>query len=277
MQFLEGGAFAPNAPSWIRHCNGVELYYDSRGNGDHALVCIPGFLGTTRSAFAPQLDYFGSREDFKIVAFDPRGHGYSRPPRRVYSGISNFESDAKDAKGLMDALGIKEFSVLGSSYGGIAALILASLYPNAVKTLSVWGAMVRATKEDTKLLQAFRDVSKWKQNERELFEQEYGKDELQALANECFGEIKENCYSGGDICTGVVSNIKCPTLILHGVKDPMVTKSHPDHLLKHIPGSVVHNFDEGRHHIQLSHAKEFNQVVEAFLKKYGNTTPSSKL
>ena len=47
--------------------NGV----DSRGNSDHALVCILGLLGTSRTAFAPQLDHV-SCEDFKIVAFDPR-------------------------------------------------------------------------------------------------------------------------------------------------------------------------------------------------------------
>jgi len=254
--------------------NGVDLFYDSRGNGEHCLVCIPGFLGTTRSDFAPQLNYFGSRGEFKIVAFDPRGHGYSRPPRRIYSGISNFESDAKDAKGLMDALGIKVFSVLGWSYGGMAALVLASLYPDSVRTLTVWGAKVRNTEEDIKLHQQFRDVSTWKQHVRELFEQEYGKDELQTLANECFDEMKENCCSVGHICTGTVGNIKCPTLVLHGMKDPMITKFHPDYLLKHIPGSVACYFDEGKHHIQLSHAKEFNQVVERFLKKHGNTMPS---
>ena len=254
--------------------NGVELYYDRRGNGDHVLVCIPGFLGTTRSDFAPQLDYFGSCEEFTIVAFDPRGHGYSRPPRRSYSGISNFESDAKDTKGLMDALGIKEFSVLGWSYGGMAALVLAFLYPDSVRTLTVWGAKVCNTEKDIKLHQQFRDVSKWKKHVRELFEQEYGKDELQTLANECFDEMK---HSGGDICTEVVGNIKCPTLILHGMKDPMITKFHPDYLLKHIPGSVACYFDEGKHHIQLSHANEFNQIVETFLRKYGNRTSSSKL
>ena len=53
--------------------NGVELHYESRGSGSQVVLCIPGALGTARSDFPPQMDYFGSRENFRIVAFDPPG------------------------------------------------------------------------------------------------------------------------------------------------------------------------------------------------------------
>ena len=122
--------------------NGIKLFYDSRGNGSHALLCIPGAMGTAKSDFTLQVDHFGLRDGFKIVAFDPRGYRNSRrPPERPFVGTSSFENDAKDAKVLMDALGIQKFSVLGWSDGGITGLILASLFPDAVKCLVVWGVM----------------------------------------------------------------------------------------------------------------------------------------
>lgn len=41
----------------------------------------------------------------------------------------------------------------------------------------------------------------------------------------------------GDICKKQLPLIKCPTLILHGNKDPMVASEHPNYLLNNIKGS----------------------------------------
>ena len=79
------------------------------------IVCITGAQGTIDS-FVNQVEYFGLLQQFKIVTYDPRGFGNSRPPQRQF--IMDFHSkDAKDAKGLMDVLGFKKFSVLGFSDG----------------------------------------------------------------------------------------------------------------------------------------------------------------
>ena len=42
---------------------------------------------------------------------------------------------------------------------------------------------------------------------------------------------------GGDICKGQLSKIKCPTLIIHGLKDEMVAFDHSEYLHKHIADS----------------------------------------
>lgn len=43
--------------------------------------------------------------------------------------------------------------------------------------------------------------------------------------------------NGGDICKKDLVKIKCPTLIVHGVKDAMVLKEHPEHLKANIANS----------------------------------------
>ncbi|CAN7947757.1 unnamed protein product, partial [Ixodes pacificus] len=39
---------------------------------------------------------------------------------------------------------------------------------------------------------------------------------------------------GGDVCRAELAKIRCPTLIVHGGKDPLVTPEHPAYLLRHI-------------------------------------------
>lgn len=47
------------------------------------------------------------------------------------------------------------------------------------------------------------------------------------------------CYTNfaGDICIGEVGKIKAKTLIVHGLKDPLVPLEHPDFLHQNIKGS----------------------------------------
>lgn len=139
--------------------NGVELHYESKGSGNHVLLCIPGALGTARSDFTPQMNYFGSRENFKIIAFDPRGYGHSRPPERKFSGRNTFIEDAKDAKSLMDSLGISNFSVLGWSDGAMSAIIASALFPDAITSLVAWGANAYVGEEDVRAYRAGEDLS----------------------------------------------------------------------------------------------------------------------
>jgi valacyclovir hydrolase len=43
--------------------------------------------------------------------------------------------------------------------------------------------------------------------------------------------------AGGDICKGELSKITCPTLIVHGKKDPMVGMEHAEYLHRNIKNS----------------------------------------
>ena len=57
--------------------NGVQLHYEVRGNGMHLVICIPGALGSARSHYEPQLDYFGREGSgfLKLCRLIHRGYG----------------------------------------------------------------------------------------------------------------------------------------------------------------------------------------------------------
>ncbi len=78
----------------------------------------------------------------------------------------------------------------------------------------------------------------------------------------------ENLYAaGGDLYRALLSEVKCPTLILHGEKDPLVPSFHPRIIHEGIRGSSLHVFPEGRHKIQAKYAAEVNQLTSAFLQE----------
>ena len=54
---------------------------------------------------------------------------------------------------------------------------------------------------------------------------------------DAYNGLKSNKDGGGDICTNLLANIICPTLIVHGDKDPIVSDEHPDFLEKNIINS----------------------------------------
>lgn len=75
--------------------------------------------------------------------------------------------------------------------------------------------------------------------------------------------LKEN---EGNICKEYLSKITCPTLIIHGEKDPLVPSFHPEYIHKNIQNSLLHLMPEGRHNLHLRFADEFNKYVIDFCK-----------
>lgn len=245
--------------------NGVDLYYEHTGKGDHAVLLLPGALGSTRTDFGPQLKSL-NKERLTVVGWDPRGYGQSRPPDRDFP-LDFFERDAKDAVDLMKALGFGKFSLLGWSDGGITAMTAAARNSDLIKKLVIWGSNAFVSKQDLELYNAVRDISQWSARMRQPMEEVYGA--------EIFAKTWEGWVDGisqfgenpkGDICMKLLPLISCPTLIIHGEKDPMVPGFHPQYLLQHIKGSKLHLMPEGKHNLHLRFAAEFNKMVEDFLE-----------
>jgi pimeloyl-ACP methyl ester carboxylesterase len=78
-----------------------------------------------------------SRDHF-VIAPDQRGHAGSDKPQ----GVENYQSDKimADALALVDALGVKHFTLVGHDWGGAIAWTAALLHPFRVKRLVIVNA-----------------------------------------------------------------------------------------------------------------------------------------
>ena len=250
----------------VRNC---QLHYQLRGNGPHAILCIPGALGTALSCFLPQLEYFGREgSGFTIVGMDPLGYGASRPPEREFPIEPDhfLKIDAMDGYALMQALSFKKFSVLGWCNGGVSATILAALYPESVENLVIWGSNAYIMKENVEMWENLRDIRDWNQRMREEMEKVYG-DSFQSLWSRWVDAMKDTYEKrkDGDLCMEEAKRVQCPTLIVHGAKDVVCPQIHADYFKENIRGSELVIMEEGVHWPHLTSAQEFNQLTERFL------------
>nr|XP_031543915.1 receptor-interacting serine/threonine-protein kinase 1 isoform X4 [Vicugna pacos] len=241
--------------------NGVHLHYLRTGEGEHAVLLLPGMLGlevltavlvccvvcdvfmivdaglgSGETDFGPQLKNL-NKKLFTVVAWDPRGYGRSRPPDRDFP-VEFFERDAKDAVDLMKTLQFKKVSLLGWSDGGITALIAAAKYPSYINKVVVWGANAYVTDEDKAIYEGIRDVSKWSERTRKPLEALYGIDYFARTCEKWVDGINQfKRLPGGNICRHLLPLVQCPTLVVHGERDPLVPRSHADFIHQHVRGS----------------------------------------
>ena len=240
--------------------SGNNIYYEKHGTGHHHVLLLPGALGSTKTDFPDQIQGL-NRDKFTLIAWDPPGYGQSRPPERDFDNF--YRKDVFHVGKLMEQIGIDKYSVLGWSDGGITGMILAAQRPQNVKKLVIWGSNAYINDEDRRLILSVRDTNKWSQKARQGYEDVYGKEYFEQFWHRFVDEyVKIN-----DICKDDLANIQCPTFILNGDLDPMVSKEHFDYLAQRIKNVRLHRFPQGRHNIHLRYAQEFNKLVEGFLNE----------
>ncbi len=238
---------------------GVDLHYEERGEGP-ALVCIPGALGTGITDFAPQLEELSG--SFRVIAPDLRGYGKSRPPSREFPP-DFLERDAADVEALVEKLGVVPCNLAGWSDGANVAALVAIRRPALVRRLIVWGGNSFVSPEDAVMYERTRSIETWSPRMRESLAAVYGGD-LQALWSAWGDWMQARLAEGGELYRARLGAIRCPVLILHGARDPLVPGFHPEALLAGIAGSRMHVFAEGKHNIHQRFAAGFNRLVKDF-------------
>lgn len=107
--------------------NGNTIHYRTGGDGP-VLLLLHGLGGCT-STWDPVIEDLA--QDYRVVALDLLGHGRSSKPRCDYS----LAGHANTVRDVMAALGLRDVTVIGHSYGGGLTMQLAYQYPDLVASL----------------------------------------------------------------------------------------------------------------------------------------------
>lgn len=218
--------------------NGIRLYYEVHGDGT-PLVLAHGF-GANLGMWAEQIEPLSQK--YRLVVYDMRGHGRTEAPPdwRSYS----LDDYVEDQRRLMDHLGIDEAYVGGLSMGGGIALRFALTYPHRVKALLLCDTSARnyALQGDRPAgapvpwLRRFllRNVAptvfafgRHLPFERLPRTHPVVKSYLQAVRQQTPHGLRGGWHAlmGQEDLEGRLSEIRVPTLIIVGDRDPLLSPS----------------------------------------------------
>jgi pimeloyl-ACP methyl ester carboxylesterase len=115
--------------------NGIDIYYEVHGEGE-PLVLLAG-LNSDHHLYRSIVPQLAAR--YQVLIFDNRGVGQTDKPDIPYS----MEMMADDTAGLLEAVGIRDANILGTSMGGRIAVALALRHRELVKRLILVSTAMR--------------------------------------------------------------------------------------------------------------------------------------
>jgi pimeloyl-ACP methyl ester carboxylesterase len=113
-----------------RSHDNLSLYYRNYGCGDDVVVCLPGLTRNSKD-FHPIAKYLSTR--YRILCPDLRGRGKSDwDPEWLQYQPATYTDDIWD---LVDQLGVSQFTIIGTSLGGLLAMLMAAQRPQQIRAI----------------------------------------------------------------------------------------------------------------------------------------------
>jgi len=258
----------------IAAVNGQRLYYEDTG-GDGPPVIFSHGLFMDHEMFAPQVEALKDR--YRVITWDERGHaGTAGPALKPFS----YYDSADDNVALLKYLGIEQAVLAGMSQGGFLSLRAALTHPQAVKALVLIDT--QAGQENPAAMAGYEQlIDGWVAGglsdstadfvERVILGDGWAgagawKAKWKTMAPHnvrgCFNAIAER-----DDITARLSEIKVPTLIIHGDADAAIPLEGAEVLAREIPAAELVVIPGAGHAANLTHPELVNPAIERFLAR----------
>ncbi len=243
------------------------MYYTEQGKekpGLPALILIHG-AGMSHQVWPAQLRRLPG---WRVLAVDLPGHGQSPG-----AGFQSIDSFPESLAGLMDALGLFSAILVGHGMGGAAALAFARQFPRRTSALGILSAAARFHLPPRLVEQL--SVPAGLQAAADLFlvllsSQAHtpGKSSkihrlLQAARPSVLRDDLIACINFQMSLPR--SAFTCPTVVITGAQDPIVSLSDIRHLARYIPDCSVHIIRDCGHLPQVEQPAQTTALLSAFL------------
>jgi pimeloyl-ACP methyl ester carboxylesterase len=212
-------------------------------------------------------------ERHRVYVLDQRGHGETQAPACCYA----FADLVYDVVTFMDAMRIERAAVAGHSLGSFVAQHLAAAHPARVSRLVLLGSADTTVGNevfdwlwgetrafDSKVSAAFVDA--WQTNPTPVDEGFMAKvkSETAAVPVHVWRNVARALLTEDH--RRFLAEIKVPSMILWGGKDPMFKGDAQERLRKALPHAVFKAYPEVGHNLHWERPKQVAEDVEAFLR-----------
>ena len=236
------------AGNFIKVSNGIRIYYETYGSGE-PLLLLHGNGGSINS-FWQQIPVLSKK--YKVIAIDTRGQGNSKD---LITENFSYDLFADDLKTVLDSLHLKNVNIVGWSDGGNTSLILASKYPDYVKTLITMGANLNPSASALS-----KKIISTTEHDIKLIKEENKASNLVTL------RLLEMLLKEPNINPETLNAIKARTLIMAGEKD-LILESHTRLIANSIPNAKLILLKKQTHFVVTENPELFNKTVLSFLEE----------
>ncbi len=277
--------------------NGITIEYEEHGSGD-PLLLVMGLSGQLTD-WPPELIDHLVAAGFRVVTFDNRdiglssemsGEGMARSAvikamlGRPVTSPYTLTDMATDSVGLLDHLGIDRAHVVGMSMGGMISQEIAIGWPDRVMSLtsimshtgdrrhglatpSLSWKLTRLGDPDPSNRQSLIDNSMkiWRWISGPTYDEAEARQWIEAGVDRSIrvqGTARQTAaiFASRDR-TPLLAAVKCPTLVIHGMVDPLVTPSGGRTTAKAVPGSRLIEFPDMGHDLPLNRIPEMVEEI----------------
>ncbi len=231
----------------------------------HGIGAAPGIW----SKWAP-----GLLDRYRMVLFDMRGYG--RSPMMGEQFNWTLELLANDVFNVADAAGVQRFHLVGESIGGTVSLQCALQKPERLQSLTISnGAHVGTNIQRVNEWKSRLDEHGVKGWSDQFLRDRFYDDVLPAEERAWYSQAQElwrpdvaldalSVLVGTDL-TSRMSEIHCPTLLMHGDSSPFIPVRVMAELHALLPDSRFQVFERARHGLPFSHAAQCVALLRRFL------------
>lgn len=292
----------PNEEGFVER-NGVKLYYEIYGVGTETMFFVPPWCIVHSRVYKAQLPYFSER--FRCITFDGRGNGKSgRPTDAAVYSLDNY---VDDVLAVMDATNAGRAILVGLSFGGTLACIIAAHHPKRVKaailaatSATIGPGYTYMTPEHFFAKQeSFEDWNKYNREHwlanypdfaehfvRNIFSEPHSTKQIEdgiGWANETTGPVLTKTVEARpippafDVSEAMYRKIACPVLMIHGDNDQIVPYARAE-LVAEITGAELVTIPGGGHNPLGRYPAKSNELINDFLdRKLGLAAPGRRV
>lgn len=265
----------------VARIGAYDIHYVDKGTGI-PLLLIHGLAGD-HNGWSLQIAEWSKTH--RVIAPDSRGAGRST---QVDEPISTLDM-ARDMLALLAHLGIAKAHVVGRSMGGAIAQHMALLAPEKVATLTMCASFAKIDPFGHRVLTNMRDIlertGSWAVHAQHSVQNFVSADffdnypeRIKAIEQLIGGETRlQACYiRQNHACLehdtlARLPEIKCPTLILGGGRDPICPPVCTRWIAEGVRHAETVMFDNSSHFFLMEEPERFMQVMGDWLKRYSNT------
>jgi pimeloyl-ACP methyl ester carboxylesterase len=239
--------------------NGLNTYYTDKGEGE-TVVLLHGWGGSSVSMLGLMNEF---QNNYRVLTLDLWGFGKSATPSKETT-IFDYAVWVGE---FLNMLNIEKAHIVGHSFGGRIGIILGSIFPEKVQTLTLIdsaGLRMKKTRKQKKQEEEYKKLK---------LEVESGEQDPMVLKKYGSSDYKNLSGEMRDVFVRVVNtdlskdamNVSVPTNIIWGKKDEDTPPIMAKKLKRYIRGSKI-NWLNGGHYAYLM---EQNKVVEMCYRFWG--------